>query len=428
MKITFYARGKFVQARISDGTKVNYRLSTGIKIRPEHKFVKGKFVGNTPEIQLLNTDLERNRFVLSDLYTKYRDLERIKLNYNFDIVEDEPMEEGNYDMIDLLKEYIRRARSGEITKKNKKPFSDNTIRSYETAVYHLTGYSQLTGSLDLSKFAFGDQASKMKSKGKYDEYFKGFDKYLIDLEFRQTTRSNTFNAIVIMLKYWQEELCMTLPRITFVPVCENPILVLPSEFVSKFINDTDKVYDRLNGYLKYAWEICATILITTLRVTDAISLSKKDLHFEGEKMYIMKFNKKTGAMTHIPLPDKLRKVYNDNLAYHGDIYSMKGNTNNLYKYIPILFAMYSEMHEIVNVRSFGIHGEPISDTKPWYQAVHPHLLRKTAITNMIASGMDARNVRFASGHTDGSMAFERRYVGFVNQRFNSQMEQYYSKL
>lgn len=428
MKVTFYPRGKFVQARISDGTKVNYRLSTGIKVRTEHKFVKGKFVGNTPEIQLLNTELERHRFVLSDLYTKYRDLERIKKHYNFEsVVEDKSLDEGNYDLIDLLREYVRMMRSGEMKKQNGMKFSDSSFRAYDNSVYHITGYSQIVGSIDLSKFMFTDHASMRKAKARFDDYFKGFDNYLIDLQFVQTTRSNIFNNIVIMLNHWQRELCITLPKITFVPVCENPILALPSDFVSKFVNDSHKIYSTLNKHLKYTWEVCATILITSLRVNDALSLSFKDFHREGDKLYLMKFNKKTGAMTHIPLPEKIRKVYDDNLAYNSDIYSMKGNSNMLYQNIPILFAMYEEMHDIVNVRSFGIHGEPLCETKPWYKAVHPHLLRKTAITNMIASGIEDRFVKFASGHSPNSPVFER-YVAFVNQRYNNQMEEYYKKL
>ena len=89
--------------------------------------------------------------------------------------------------------------------------------------------------------------------------------------------------------------------------------------------------------------------------------------------------------------------------------------------------MYDDMHETVSVAELDIKGNEHVITKQLWEWVHPHLLRKTAITTMIYNKVPERFIKFASGHTTNSNAFER-YVGHVEKYYKSEINDYYGKM
>jgi hypothetical protein len=55
------------------------------------------------------------------------------------------------------------------------------------------------------------------------------------------------------------------------------------------------------------------------------------------------------------------------------------------------------------------------------------MLRKTAITNMGALGMEDSTIKLMSGHTANSKHYER-YKAYNNRRHNKDMEKYLAEL
>jgi hypothetical protein len=51
------------------------------------------------------------------------------------------------------------------------------------------------------------------------------------------------------------------------------------------------------------------------------------------------------------------------------------------------------------------------------------MLRKTAVTSMLALGMDEATVKIMTGHVQNSRAFPR-YQGYNNRRHNQDMAKY----
>jgi integrase len=166
-------------------------------------------------------------------------------------------------------------------------------------------------------------------------------------------------------------------------------------------------------------------MITTLRIQDALSLVPSDFEFKDGNCFMNKHNTKTGAISQMPLPKVLSDKFNSNIGSLGRVFTIKPNKAIIYSRLKDLFYMYPEMHEQITIKKIGVHGEDVSETRPYYLAVHPHMLRRTAITTMLVNGVSERHIKFASGHTPKSTAFER-YVGFVEKKYQSDINDYYN--
>jgi integrase len=89
--------------------------------------------------------------------------------------------------------------------------------------------------------------------------------------------------------------------------------------------------------------------------------------------------------------------------------------------------MYEDAHQTVSVAQVDIRGNEFVVSKTLWEWVHPHMLRKTAITNMIYNKVPERFIKFASGHALKSNAFER-YVGHVERYYQSEINDYYGRM
>lgn len=427
MKISFYARGRVIQARISDG-KDYYRISTGITIEPHHTFTGETFKGKTVEVAQLNAELSRCRTRLTELYLEHKDFKKIKEHF-----EEKPPELPNEDSFlvnDLLRRYIVMMMKGEILSSSKKTYSQASIKIYSYAANMVNEFSHSYKPIDLRSYhidANWDSFKKREVANDFNNYWKKFEDYLLDRGLGMKTRSEVTNMAGVMINYWANYFFYSLPKIPRLSKHEKPIMVLPHDFVKKFFNDVDKKYDKYTPEYKFLWELSATILITTLRIGDALSLSEKDLHIGKDLVYMRKKNEKTGVYSEMPLPQKLSNIYRENLARHGRIYSISPDREYVYENIKQFFKGYDDMHEMLSVALLDINGDEYVSTKPLWEWVHPHMLRKTAITTMIYNKVPERFIKFASCHSHNSAAFER-YVGHVEKYYKSEINDYYTKM
>lgn len=426
MKITFYARGKVVQARISDGADY-YRISTGINIEPHHRF-NGVFKGKTIEIAQLNSELARCQTRLTELYVEHKDFKIMKSL--FEQFTPELPQGETYLLHELLRKYVIGMANGELLSSSKKKYSKSSFVLYRYVANMLTEFSHYYKPMDLRDFHIDplwESIKKREVADQFAKYWKKYEDYLIDRNLGVKSRSEVMNMTGVMTKYWADHLFFMLPKVPRLNGHDRAIIVLPSEFVKKFLNDEDKVYAKLTPELKYVWELSATILITTLRIGDAMSLQEKDFTFSRDAVFMRKKNEKTGVYSEMPLPPFLSNIYRDNLTRLGRIYAIEPNRDIVYHNIKGLFKMYDDMHETVSVAELDIKGNEHVVSKQLWEWVHPHLLRKTAITTMIYNKVPERFIKFASGHSTNSNAFER-YVGHVEKYYKSEINDYYGKM
>ena len=415
MKVKFYNRGQFIQCSISDGIGVRHRISMKLKLPGGCKLVDGKVYGNSEESKKLNEILEKEKSVITLMYLQDRNVELIKNHYN-KVPDPIPADDNCYDFAILVNEYTRLMVNNKL---GYKKFSPNTIRAYKNVANIFSAYCKEVGSFDLNKFATPNK----KLKSEWQSYFRCFDEYMVGRNYSQPYRSNIMNVLNIMASFWADDLCIPIPKIEHEQPKLNPITVLPPNFVKTFF--TDDVYSKLDEELKFVWELSATIMITTLRIQDALSLEPNDFEFKDGNCFMNKHNIKTGSISQMPLPRVLSDKFQHNIASMGRVFSTKPNKAIVYSRLKDLFSMYTEMHDQVTIKKIGVHGEEVSETMPYYLAVHPHMLRRTAITTMLVNGVSERHIKFASGHTPKSTAFER-YVGFVEKKYQSDINDYYN--
>ena len=178
---------------------------------------------------------------------------------------------------------------------------------------------------------------------------------------------------------------------------------------------------------KFMWEVCATMMITSLRISDAINLKPADFRWVDGEMFMMRENTKTGEETTLPLPEVLAEKFTYNVNKYGQVFTP-------IEFVPVyhfrrnfksFFQRYPEMHETLTYRKLDARGNKITITQRYYELVHPHMLRKTAITSMIKNGVSIDHVRFASGHKSEAI---NRYIGWIDRTHKTEVKGYYKNM
>lgn len=429
MKVSFFERGSKLQVRVP--YKGAYlRLSTGIKILPHMQFLKTKqaFKGGD-DAKALNMELDRHRLFILDVLKGGYDLK--KEYENFTQPTELAVETDDYSLVALCNKYIASASNGTITKRDGNRIKPSTIEAFRFATNVLNEYRGVGGSIDLLEYNLSNLQDIQKKKAmadRWNRYFTGLIDYMRSREFKINSRSVVMLNIGIMINHYAKEYFIMVPPIPKVKQVDNPIVVLDDEFLfGTFLSDD--TYSKLEGNMKFVWEICATIIITTMRISDVVTLEWKNLVDRKDGLFLAKLNTKTGANTNMIIPKKLADIYRENMAKYGDIYTpITGDrTDAVYLHIEKLFAMYPELHQPRSAGMVNVQGEVEMVTKQLYEWVKPHMLRKTAITSLLNNGVSESHVKFASGHSKNSKAFEK-YRAFNDRNFNNELNNYYGRM
>lgn len=418
MTVSFYKRGNTIYASISAGSNI-YRVTTGMKIQPHMNFSK-RFIGSSTEVAALNNELDRIKVKITEQHLHNGDLG------SFNIKDCIVTNNNEFILHKLLLKYIHMMMTGEVKSSSKRNYSNHTIKMYNYCAQLVEEFSNQCGALDLSKSHIDGNlsvAEKIVISDHFNDYFKRFEKYLIDRGSSMSSRSDVLNITGVMINYWAKKYFFQLPKVPKLQSDKKPIIVLPPAFVKKFLTDLDK-YKELDCELKAVWEISATILITTLRISDVLSLTPNDLVISKDDIYLNKKNQKTGVFSQMPLPKFLGDIYRENLSRFGRIFTLEPNRDIVYDNIKNLFKLYEDAHDVVTISRLDNVGNQFYESRPLWEWVHPHLLRKTAITTMLYNGVPERYIKFCSGHEARSLAFEH-YVGHVEKNFKNEVSNYY---
>ena len=295
-----------------------------------------------------------------------------------------PPERASTDIYSKMAEYIADINAGNVRTNSGKAFTKMSKYNYSRAVHVLGLYEQRM------------PLTYRTTTPMLMEYLRGLDEYMAKT-YSEKTRSGYMNIIMIILKQLCIDLNISVPPFKVVKPPEGTVKVMSPEEINKFIMNP---YTGDDKFIRYTYEVCAMMLVTTLRLTDAMDLTQDNV-YNGS---LNKMNKKTGAMSSLPLPKAIMSWVEQNIKETGMIYCIPPNRNAIYKHIKPLINQYSTV------------------SNP-----HPHLLRASAITNMLYNDVDERHIKFASGHSHQSQSFER-YVGFVDKMYRSEIKNFYEKV
>lgn len=431
MKISFFQRGTTLQVRVPyKGTYL--RLSTGISIPDHLKYypTKQSVSGYSPEAKGINSEITRHKAFIQEVVSTGHDL---RSEYDSFLKPDpiQDLEEEGYDIISVCRTYIAECQNGTITRKDGSIKKPSTIRSYNHAINTLENYALIAGKIDLLSFNLSNIDDIQKKRALADQwtaYFKGLDNFMIQRSFLKNSRAIVLHILNSIVKHYASKLFIMIPEIPKINYTEKPIVVLEPEFVMKFLNN--QLYEKLEKELRYVWEVSATILVTTMRISDVFSLKWEHMTDRKDGLFLNKMNIKTGGNTNMILPNRLANIFRENMAKHGDIFTPVAKSSRhhiVYGYMPKLFAMFPELHGNHSTYVMSVDGTRQLLTQPLYEWVRPHMLRKTAITSMLVMGIDEQHVKFASGHVFSSKSFEK-YRAFIDRNFNNQLNNYYGNM
>lgn len=429
MKISFFLRGTTLQVRVPyKGTYL--RLSTGIKVPDHLKFyaTKQSVAGYSMEAKGINSEIIRHKAFIQEVLTTGHDLKSEYETFTKPI-EISSINEEEFDLLTLCRNYVYECQTGKITRKDGSVKKPSTIRTYNHAINTLANYAALKGNIDILAYNLSNIQDVQKKRAiaeNWEVYFKGLDNYMIQNGHMKNSRAIVLHVLNSIVKHYGSKLFILLPEIPKINFAEKPIVVLDPEFVMKFLSDP--IYEKLDGNMRFVWEVAATILVTTMRISDVFTLKWEHMTDRKDGLFLNKMNIKTGGNTNMILPTKLANVFRENMAKHGQIFTpVKGPHTIVYSELPKLFAMYPELHQNFSTYLTNADGSKELATQPLYEWVKPHMLRKTAITTMLVMGIDEQHVKFASGHVFTSKSFEK-YRAFIDRNFNNQLNNYYGKM
>ena len=326
-------------------------------------------------------------------------------------------------MTELLLRYIDLMRTGEVKTKAGERFKKATIKTYNTSAKTYARFSKKGLQLDEYDMIAKTLEEKQDMAKRFHRHFDKFVDWMIEHKFSPNSRKDIVNQVGIMIKYWAEQNFWMIPKVRKPKGVDTPIITLPISFVKEFINDTHQLYETFSPEHRYLWELSATMLVTSLRIGDAMRLRKDDLVID-DAVYLVKENQKTGAMTTLPLPKSLYSKYLYNLRHHDQIFTPVPSPNETFiiRNFKQFFSQYPRMKEEVTYKKADHEGNKLMQTSRFYDIVHPHMLRKTAITSMLANGVSLDHVKFASGHKSDAI---KRYQGWVDSTHKSEINNYY---
>jgi hypothetical protein len=423
MKTKFYIRNGKVQVRINlHGS--NIRISTGIDMPRGSSWNEDKeeFVGSS------NVDLLREKMRLAELCERYKNLDDIRDNYN--MVADVTIHESDSDLISRVTDYRRRVLEGKIkNRKTKLPLAHQTRHSTGWILAKLIVYAEGVGSLNLLDYDMSSSKTiqeKRKVEREWQGWWNDFLEMMTDEEILQSTRSLVMNNISSAIRTIGSEMYISLPAVPSVSPLEKAVIVIQPEDVPRFVNDSDCLYDSFDLKYKHIWELCAVMILSTMRAGDAASLSMKHMTERDGILYLNKRNQKTGANTLCPLTPHVSAILIDNYRKTGHIYSRSGSAATwLLTRIHEFFAQYEFARKELTISVVDFLGRERLTTKPLHEWITSHTMRKTGITSMLYNGVSADYVRLLSGHRPGSKAFER-YKGWVDSNYNDNIAKYHS--
>lgn len=430
MKISFWLRNGSLHVRVPyKGTYM--RLSTRIKV-PTHLVFhvsKQKFAGNSDEVASYNAELVRHTQFIQKVLETHSDL---KKEYETFVGKNSAIsidEEEKFDIYSLCCRYIQEASSGKIRKRSGSCIKPSSLITYRGAIAHWNDFSVLYGKIDMMEYNLAmitDLNKKRQLADRWDSYFSKFVEYLTRVGMLINTKSMIMNITAIIIRHYASKYFLVVPELPKVAPSLNPIVVLDPEFMWGFLKDSK--YEKLEGEMKYTWEIAATIMVTSMRISDVVSIKWENLTERKNGMFMSKVNMKTSEPTYTMIPPRLANIYRENMAKHGHIFCLNKykKVEIVYKNMSELFASYPELHKEVSMTKLDPRGVPFIETKPLYKWVTPHMLRKTAITAMMVDGRSDDFIRLHSGHSRRTNTLER-YKGFVESHFNQEMNSYASR-
>jgi len=453
----FLKSNKTIYCRVMYGKKRGFEFSTKVKMQPTQAWNQNKqrlIRGSQVDTFKANEKLDKIISTLKDIYAE----ESKRLDQELDQISSIPPIASIKEL--WSKRFGRRSKSDEIkkgdflslkeeilkikkqclnktlvrVKKNGKPLSDQSIRSYNNGIklvceflgegdynindldmYSAQSRQQREEISDLGLQIFSDylsfmesQKKEVKSTGVIKDRFN-LSSCRINLVFLRAllNRINKDLRVHIDTKCDLPE--NSLKRIHVIN--EKQQVDLRNEKYIYDLIDENAVDDNHKERLRIMYLIVRIGLETTFRVADLGSLKTSDVQVQedakGEKTYrMLKITQKRGVQADFTIEEKLYHLIKEKEEADINEVFISNHIHDFFKIIP-------SFHEELHWEEYDNKFKVVKREETAYRVFSAHTLRKTAITNFLAAGMPEEYVIKMSTHVKGSLVIRKNYQGIL---------------
>lgn len=341
-----------------------------------------------------------------------------------------------YDFFELYSKFLNETLKGKRKGKNGKPIKQSSAENYIYVQHLLNKFCITTGfQLKIINSNFKNQREFFAVKNYWRRFYRNFTNFL-------------FNNC----GYTDNYVCTTIKLLrTFFNWLKSETAINPGEFYKNFYAIRDEIpiftlsqrqlqflifnkdfESKLALTLKTTKDIFVFGCTTALRFSDLKSLKQTNILRQDNSVLLRTCSSKTSHNTTIKLPgyciDIIGKYKSRNKCLL-PVISLSNFNNNL----KHLFEAAGWTDEVEKIRSrngikFTIKNKNASDKQfRFCDMASSHMMRRTAITIMLSSGVSELAVKRISGHSDSSNSFYR-YVNYVQEMMDEEVEKAYKKI
>lgn len=343
-----------------------------------------------------------------------------------------------YPLLDLLDRFISDSKRRKRVQKSGKVITAGTIENYKGLRKLLTDFVEKTNFPLRIRPANKLHAREMKTEKNYwKKFYQRFTDYLYsDLDGYDNFVGTQIKLLRSFFNYVNTELLIntgTFHRSFYARSEEIQIVVLTPERLNYLITSKE-LEEKLSKRLKVVKDIFVFGCTVALRYSDLMKLTRDNLEWINEEVYLNVQSQKTQTYTRVLLPQYAVEItgkYHRNkkqrrlLPYFHKVY--------MNKYIKELLEIAGFTEQFMRIRqkrgqNFTVYKN--RETKEHYRFCDmctTHTMRRTAITTMLSLGMKEDMVRKISGHAPNSKEFYR-YVNYAQAYLDREIKNVHEKL
>jgi len=338
--------------------------------------------------------------------------------------------------LELFDLFISETEQGIRLKKNGKMIRESTIKGYRTLRMHLGNFTRLRKfplKVLIIEHASPDHINEIKEY--YKQFYHQFTDYLYnDCNNFDNGVSGKIKNLRVFFSYLKNEKNLNIGdfyKSMYVPHEDVPIITLSPDQLRMLIYDKS-IDQKLCPRLQRIKDIFVFGCTVALRISDLLSLTRDNLQIIDDTYYLHTKSRKTETVTYIKLPDYARAIIDKYAGLYPTLLPQISDVkfNEYLKELGSKLDFKNNVEKKRNKKGSAISLYKDPDTnKPFKFAdlMTSHMMRRTAITNMLRLGMQERVVREISGHAQSSKEFQR-YVDVSRSFLNEQLDGYFEKM
>ena len=334
----------------------------------------------------------------------------------------------------VLSEYVGRIKSGTIRKTDGRKFKPATIRGWQQFSNIIYKFSLKYPEPDFNKHNF-DRHHLLTHKKKlatfYAEYYNNFRFFCLESGLRDNSISEYTNKLRAIFGYVKSEHFINTNDIQkkFYSSRDNfEVVAIPEEVFFEVIKNYSEIRNSIKSKnRKNALDYFVLGGSVALRKSDMINLDINRLTKSNGQYLLNAVTKKTETPIQFPLPKFLSPIIDRNMLLHKKPFPpiCYFDLNRLLKELCLNLPNFDTVIEKVRV----VNGEKKSLGKfPLHKLVSPHMLRRTAVSNMLAAGVPVNVIKAIGGWAPSSKTFEERYLAYNQSHANAKISMYYERI